>query len=476
MMHTLNISKPMTNQELHERFSQGLNWNALSYILYKSATTILIFLLYRNLETHMFSMYGNINSITFLMLLWLDFGFQKAIPRFVLEYAKNQQSLNAFLKRIFLFKITMLLLCIPIYAIAISRIAHLLQIRSYAYLLCAGVILLITEGIISIVRLVYHSFFLHKTFSTINTATLLIELIISIVCIYHIKDGYTLLIALIISKIIASYILLLAAGYHMPLVYNQIIDQPDIKITDLNQQFFLHAIMMYMSTNIKSLTERNFLFPIFTITFGPHITNMFKVANDAALLFYRIVLKTIGTTDTSLFSYALSINQKDETWQVAFPTLITKISSLVIPLLGIIYITYTNEFFIPYDPVIFQFFIIITIGLLLEMLFSPYERVLEVKKHYYLLICAYAPYITMVTIFFVTNTMTYIGMLHSVLIIHIVRLVSTLIMVILTSVYYPCKYPFRFTFLLSGGVLIVTHMIVYVIQPMFFYLLRRLVV
>lgn len=459
----------MTNQELYQRFSQGLNWNAVSYMLYKSATTIVIFLLYKKLETHIFSMYGNINSITFLMLLWLDFGFQKAIPRFALEYAKNQQSLHDFLKRIFFFKVIMLVACIPLYVIVIHKVAHMLLLHNDNYLLYAGVLLFITEGIVSIIRLIYHSFFLHKTFSTINTATLLIELIISIVCIYYIHEGYTLIIALIISKIIANYTLFFAAWYNISLIFGQIYDQAEAKTIDLDRQFFLHAIIMYMSTNIKSLTERNFLFPVFTITFGPHITNMFKVANDGALLFYRIVLKTIGTTDTSLFSYALSIDQKNETWQVAFPTLTTKISSLVIPLLGIIYIVYKNGLFIQYDPMIFQLFMIISLGLSLEILFSPYERVLEVKKHYYLLLCAYVPYIVIVTILLVSNTMTYIGMLHSVLVIHTVRLVSTFLMVIITSLYYPCRYPLRFTLALSSGVFLMTSVVLYVVQPIFYY-------
>ena len=74
-------------------------------------------------------------------------------------------------------------------------------------------------------------------------------------------------------------------------------------MTKIKNAFIKHSLIMWANNNLKSLSERNFLVPFFTHIFGPGPANLFKVANDGALLFYRIAIKTIGTTDTSLLAH-----------------------------------------------------------------------------------------------------------------------------------------------------------------------------
>lgn len=445
----------MNTQEMYIKFTQGFNWNAILYMVQKGTSTFTIMLLYNILHTNMFSLYGNINSITFLLLLWLDFGFHKTVPLFALKYAQSPVDLNQFIKRLLTFKIIVLIASVPFYLFFINKIVRTLQLSNYYMLAYISGLFFITEGLVSLVRLIYHSYFLHRIYNKISAATLLLELGLSLIAIKFFTD-HTIILALFLSKITANCLILAIAWYKKSIIYEQHItkesQQTNHKIT-LDKQFILHAMVMYGSTTIKSLSERNFLLPLFTTTFGPATANMFKIANDGALFFYRSIIKTIGTLDTSLFSYTLTTHQHNKTWQIAISKLTHKIGALVIPFLGIVYIIYYNKQLINYDHIILDMFLIITLELLIEVLFSPFERILEVKKEYILLAYAYVPYLLVITIILCTQTMTYIGIVNSLLLIHGVRLVSTFIIAFTVYIKYSYTFPFYFIGFLLGLVM-----------------------
>jgi hypothetical protein len=433
----------MTTQELYQRFSTGFHYNDALYFIYKVASTGITLALYNRFDCKTFSLYGNINSIIFLILLWLDFGLQKTVPRFCLDYATNNTHLHHFMHKLLLFKTTVLLTAIPIYLWLSHKLALTLDIANINKLFYIGILLLLTEGIVSIIRLLYHAYFLHRIFNSLNALTIGIEVLISITAILTTKNDIHIVIMLLCSKALANSILIALAWKNRITVYAQINNNKQICSSEgqINKQFIKHAAIMYFNNSAKSLSERNFLFPLFTITFGTVAANMFKVALDGALLFYRIVVKTIGTTDTALFAHLLHVNKQDETWQIAFKKLCTRIAALVIPLAAIIYMIYRYKLFNSYNPFVFHLFLIITMCLLTEIIFSPYERMLEVNRNYRLLACAYMPYLLIMSILLLTNIMTSIGMLDTILIIHAVRLVSALIMVCITRIYYGLHYP-----------------------------------
>lgn len=458
----------MTIHELYQRFSAGCNYNAALYFMYKMTSTGITLALYNRFDCKTFSLYGNINSIIFLILLWLDFGLQKTIPRFCLDYATDNRNFHRFIGKLLLFKITVLFAAIPIYIWFTQSFALTLGISNINTIFYVSIPLLLTEGIVSIMRLMYHAYFLHRIFNSLNAFTIGVEVIISIISILTIKNDIDIVMMLLLSKVIANSMLIMLAFKNIATAYTQINNDTQIASSggQINKQFIKHAAIMYFNNSSKSLSERNFLFPLFTITFGTLYANMFKVALDGALLFYRMVVKTIGTTDTALFAHLLHINKKDETWQIAFKKLCTKIGALVIPIVAIIYILYRYNLFTNYNPIVFQLFLIITICLLTEIIFSPYERMLEVNRNYRLLACAYAPYLLVMSILLLTNIMTSIGMLDTILIIHGVRLVSALIMVCITRVCYGLHYPIGSLLFITGVTLGGSMIIIYSIDSL----------
>ncbi len=176
------------------------------------------------------------------------------------------------------------------------------------------------------------------------------------------------------------------------------IEQIDIGKT--TKDFIIHSLTMWATTICKSLSERNILVPYLTFTAGPASANLFKVAQDGALLFQRIVLKTIGVTDTSLFSHLEEENKSSQFFKKAFVQFLKKITLLCVGtfILVILCTRYTTHIIQNIDLI--KIFIIAIAGYAFEIILSPYERVLETKREYKLIWLCKTPYLmSMLTTF-----------------------------------------------------------------------------
>jgi len=299
-----------------------------------------------------------------------------------------------------------------------------------------GSILFITEGIVAILRLVYHSYFLHKQFNLSAIIMMIIEMIINITLIYTINQSSMLLTVILINKIFSNIIIGLINSIMLPkIIPLSIVTHTKINIRQTTEKFIRHSAVMWINNNLKSLSERNFFIPFITYTMGPVLANLFKIANDVALLFYRIVIKTIGTTDTLLLAHIVALKQK-KLMPFAFAKLTTKVTSLCLPLLGIVLFLAIQGSTSTRNPFVFYSFIIMATGYLIETMFLPYERILEVNGKYKQLALAYVPYIIMLISVFSGVTMPSFGLLGSIMIIHGVRLVSLGIIVCFVYKYH----------------------------------------
>jgi len=191
---------------------------------------------------------------------------------------------------------------------------------------------------------------------------------------------------------------------------------------------------MWGTTSLKSLTERNFLVPLFTFVLGPQQANLFKLANDAALFFQRVAIKTIGTTDTSLFAHA---QMERGFLPGAFRALTTKLLTLCIPLLGISLLIFFSGYHLQGDQYISKLFFVLTVCYLLHVLLSPYERVLEVKRRYRTLLVVYIPYFLLIALLLFCPKA---GLFGSIVLIHGVRLVSVSIAALLARAQFGVRF------------------------------------
>jgi len=427
----------MTTQELFNNFSRGINWNATSYIAYKILVTLFTFTLYRYATAETFSYWANINSTLFLLLLWSDFGLRKSIPRFLPELAHNQRHL--FIRHAIWFQALILIGLLPLFAYYLWIFPRIHN----TYILAISSGLFITEGCVSLMRLLCHTYFLHRPFNILATSIMILEIGITLSMLIILEEQKLLSVMLGV-KLCASIILLVLASILFARRHKSYSGTHTTSWDSMRGKFIKHSGIMWVNTNLKSLSERNFLVPFFTYAIGPVYANIFKVANDAALLFYRILIKTVGSADTVLLAHVQAREDRGILMPIAFTKLTTKVAAICLPLLGVIFVIFLQGDYLFNDPFIFRLFLIMSCGYIAEVLLLPYERILEINHNYWLLFLAYIPYGIMLVLLFTQQLNMILGLLGAIICIHIVRLVSLCMMVAFAHYHYHLKFPFRY--------------------------------
>lgn len=412
----------MNSSLLFSRFSSALNWNTYYYLAYKCAYTIRTVVLYHALTTDDFSSWATINSAIFLILLWTDCGLRKSIPRYAPLFHHDRQWFFG----------TMISIQLAILTIALPLILwYLSHTTTHSLLIFIGLGIFIAEGIQNTIRLIYHSYFDNKSFNIMAMTCTSLEMVFTLIAILLKLPSYHLLITIFLIKFASSWLLIILSSRLVQYEHRET-DQP-LSHTTL-KPFIIHSLFMWGTTVLKSLSERNFLIPFVTQTIGPVDGNLFKVANDSALLSYRLILKTVGSADTALLAHVHKEGDKN-LMNIAVKKIISKIARLCIPLLGIVFLIALYKFRLFYmTPFVFYAFLIMAIGYIIETTLLPYERVLEVQRNYKVISVCYLPYVCMLVILITGTLITCIGFINMLLCIHGVRLVSCIMM--RCAVYY----------------------------------------
>jgi len=434
------------HNNLLEKFNSGINWNALGYGVYKTLATLLTILLYRSLTTTDFALWANFNSVIYLALLWLDFGFRKSIPRYAPEFARNKPSMTRFIGSIITFQTIVLIAAFPLCIYLLAQItAPLIGTHASSTLFIIGSCIFLTEGITSVLRLIYHAYFWNKQFNILVMGTECGKLALNAAVIITAQTSGQLLTGILINSIISSIIINIIGIGMLSWLYKDA-SYPGTHELDYEKTrtaFIKHSGIMWINNNLKSLSERNFLVPLLTHVLGPAQANLFKIANDGALLFHRTIIKTIGTTDTALLSHLQAIQEQQKLIPFAFQKVTSKIAALCVPLFGVLILLYLLSDTIFVHSFVFKAFFTLTACYVLETLLSPYERVLEVKRCYWKLTFAYLPYITTIGLLFLGNKIPLIGLLTSIFVIQGVRLVSSFLIVFFAHQEYALVFPYK---------------------------------
>jgi hypothetical protein len=428
--------------QLSAKFSQGINWNAFSYVLYKVLVTTLTFTLYNVLSTTDFASWANINSIIFLLILWLDFGRRKALPRYYPEFSRTAAGHRFFTRSIIIFQALILIVATPLIGLISYTYGSTLYLTTNTMLYALATLLFITESMVALMRLIYHAHFKNKEFNTLSSLILIAEITTDFTLIAY-APRHLLLPALLSVKVLSGAIITAVAWLSLHRLHSTA-SYPEGNapgnLTTLKTAFIKHSAIMWLNTTLTSLSERNFMVPLLTHTFGPATANLFKLANDGALLFYRTILKTIGTTDTSLLAH--STNNSSQFVQ-AFRHLINTVVTISLLLAGIVFLICASNHALTINSYAFQAFGIITTSYLIEAVLSPFERVLEVQGHYWLLWAAYIPYVCALAVVFTYKALPELGLLRCLLIIHASRSAASCLMMYFASRQYKLQFPVK---------------------------------
>lgn len=382
---------------LAHKFNAALAWNASTYFLYKLLSFVVSLMAFQRLSTPTFCLWNTVNSTVFVFVLWTECGLRKTIPRYLVAHPYSR-SLHTLLG----IKALIMLGAAPIF---IATMQYLYTCLGYTTampheLIAVGTTLFITESILSVVELMFHAHFRHKIFNTVSMISLTITMCMSIAAVLSEFSEYAIVLTLIslrllhaLTVILITICIFLVKSLHTPAVHAY--RAPELTL----RTCITHTSVVWTTTMLKSLTERNVLIPFLALAIDQHTANIVKVAHDASLLFYRVIIKTIGSSDTTLLAHAQRSNDEQVTISTALAGLVHKISLLCCTaLIGIIGASLYAHVWTITHSVQLQLFLIFSISYVLEILLSPAERMLEVYAHYRQLMYAYIPYTIMVII------------------------------------------------------------------------------
>ncbi len=414
----------MSTAYFFKAFIQAISWNAFFYVLYKFFFVTLTFLLYKKLPALYFNEWALINSIIFLLLLWLQCGLKKSIPRFAPLFTTNKPFYKKFIQYVLIAKTIILSFGIPLLYYALHYVTHNLINPVYIF------ILFVSEGIASLFLLFYHAHFLQKEFNLMQTFFLLLEMCINFICIFYYCTTYeSFLVCLFVSKIIANIGISTTAFFKSSWLYKKMPDMPrePFSKTIETAAFLKHSLIMWFIDIVQSCSERNFLFPCISYIQGISVANLFKIAHDAALFFQRIPLKTIGIADTTLFACIEISDNKAAHIKSAFMLLYKTIFILSVPLLCVgIFIFLKNQTALSSELLLI--FFVITVCSVIELFLSPYMRILEIKLYYKPLLLAYFLYAISFLLLIFLFIKAYVSLLIFIICTHAVRIFSMLYM------------------------------------------------
>ncbi len=423
----------MAYHDLIARFNTSITWNGISYGISKCAGTCTTFFLYYTLSVNDFVTLASLQNILYLCLLWLDGGLRKSIPSYgtVLFTSRNHPYYVALFLGCYATLLALIATLFVVTGPSLAAFVHVTYERSIS--ICAA-LLFCTEGLVSLLRLVYHAQFRNKQFNMLWTSCILCE---SVIILSVLSLGYTLSVAHIL--LIKTALSIAVCCLSLPALFQQFLWQPLSQTREQPKEqpapsFIKHSLFMWLSTLLKSLSERNVVTPLIAHFFDPAAAATYKVSQDGALLIHRIVVRTIGVSDTALLAHSYADPQFMILVPRSFSELSIKIARLCIPLLALIsavaFPVFIHIFIHTTQPAHYTsaiiFFVLVS-SYLLETLLSPYERLLEISTQYRVLFISYIPYSIGLVLTLFLAYKTYIHVVSCILILQAARLISSLL-------------------------------------------------
>src|SRR3989304_6763703 len=191
----LHNSYYKTNQkkalELEGLFNTGIFWNAILYTFEKGSYWLISIILFSKLSSHDFSIWANVNSIVYLVLLWADFGFRKSLPRYLPFFLSSSNDLKKFL--LFLLKSQLFVFSLVTFIswCYIPSIIKFINISLGSEIIIFAFLLFLLEGIITFAKLIFHAYFWNKKFNLMTTYIVCIEFLFNFMLINFLPPDIT---------------------------------------------------------------------------------------------------------------------------------------------------------------------------------------------------------------------------------------------------------------------------------------------
>ena len=420
-----------TVDSVHNTFHHAINWNALLFIVMNISYTIISTTFFYRLSSDQYNMWANINSFIYIILLWCDCGFRKSIPLYLPRIEANKQNLKNFTRIV----LTIQLIACSLGLSALSIILY--QLTQSLIFVGYGLCIFLLEAPLVILQSLYHGKFLNKSYNGIMMSLIMAELS-GMSLLFFIIPSSTILHVYFICKIIFLISSNGITGFKLIKYFRSNNTTTSSSADQTIKKFLHHSATMWWTTNLRSLSERNIMVPFLTFTVGPNLAYIYKIGNDWALFIQRAIIKSIGTTDISLIAHINHFCNFHDINKI-FQKIMIKIIKMTIPSILIVGLSIIYQSWTGYS-LNFIVFLLLIISYLIEILLSPYQRILEAQQHYKFLFFTHCTYLLIPLSYLLLSYKPW-NLINLLLIFMIVRVFNSLLSCLYASWLYTLSIP-----------------------------------
>jgi hypothetical protein len=405
-------------------FIRALGWNGAGYLMYKGYSLFLTWHLAHRWDAAQFATWGSLMSAIFLAELWGSAGLRKSLPRFIPYFSHNLRTLTYCMSILMAVRIVTTTIVGILFVMCMPRLSICLNMDIDTALLWRAACLLIAENIQSILQLFYQAYFFNQYYTTISTLALCVEGLIILGILFSPYPLLSLPFLLTVRTVTTLTACVALIFYFLRYLVKPTTTQADC-VPSSSQlpiiPFVIHSFYAWSMAIVYSFSQRNCLMIFITGWYGHSAGRMFKLTNDTAQVVHRALTRTVGVADTALLTHHMD---HPFLFAHACTQLIHTISWLVIPSFACLLIV--GIFSHHHHSFSLSLFCMLAFTYAIELILIPYERILEVKRRYLILVVSHIPLILAYFICFFFFKISLPAMF--IITLHGARIVSLLIM------------------------------------------------
>lgn len=387
----------MININIYKLFYSSLKWNTIEAVVYQTILTIHHILLFSAVAKLDYALIGTIFSLLYLTIVFLNFGLDKSLATFFVDYSKTKSNF----KKFFISQILIQLFFLSLIGLIVIPFKNSIGILFSTNFKCPILensiwiilaILLVSESLKKTLRTFAQLAFLNKQTTIIETCTITLYFIfIWTYYLYTSKiDIFIILIPFILESL-ASNIFLSIIIYKF---YKNITENLNYVPTDLSsshnpsiKNIVFNRLYVYINQLTHLFFSGNFIIPFLAYKYGLEQISSLKLTNNIAVFITVLMERIFGITSAALLTHVknLKISKRREAIQISTDKLYNILYAIIIFL--IINFKFITSYKMAIANINWMPIYLFLILIFFENFFITYEQYLIVEeKSYYLML------------------------------------------------------------------------------------------
>lgn len=431
----------MININIYKLFNRSIKWNTIEAIVYQTILTLHQILLFSAVDKLSYALIGTIFSLLYLSIVFLNFGLDKSLATFFLEYTKSKSNFKRFFMFQLFIQLALLITVGLIFILFKDSISYLFSsnfkcpvLENSSWLILS--LLLLSESLKKTLRTFAQLAFLNKQTAIIETFAITLYFV-TVWGYYLITSKINLLsilIPFVLESIISNFCLSVVVYKFYQKINNTELNNPSV-LTIVSNRFYV-----YINQLSHMFFSGNFIIPFLAYIYSLEQISSLKLTNNITVFITVLMERIFGITSAALLTHVKNLNITDRRQAIGIST--NKLFNMLYAI--IIFLIINFKFISSYKIVISDLnwmpIYLFLILIFFENFFITYEQYLIVEeKSYYLMIINSLSAI----LFYIVLDKTHLSLSEVLITLITIRIISFLFLRLLCYVFLKIDLPYK---------------------------------